>query len=52
MRWGLGKGLKSKGQDGVGGETPREEPISESPGALTLIDFYFADILFYYQVSD
>lgn len=52
MRWGLEKGLKSKGQDGTGGGSERGEPSSESPGALTLIDFYFADILFYYQVSD
>lgn len=64
MRWGLEKGLKSKGQDEEGGwEGGHAEerasgrgdegwPGSESPRALAFIDFYFADILFYYQVSD
>lgn len=67
MRWGLEKGLESKGWDEArrgqwreGGRPARKEegradqgwPSSESPGALALIDFFFTDILFYYQVSD
>lgn len=61
MRWGLEKGLKSKGgwEGGwreagrrEGGSAHKGRPSSESPEALALIDFYFTDILFYYQVSD